>query len=445
MGDLHFPGSVIVSTISGAKMQTSKALVACVCACVAIAAVVTLCSEDSSAIAKEDKRPRSGYQASSGFTKLVPHKWLTGEKTTPHQNIVNFKAYCVEAYDSVKVYAGTEGRRSKQTGIILKILASYGAKKMGKSIVMEYAGIMGAMRAAHPIGFGNYFIKSLNDALLRGTGALVFSAKSGLDENFGDLVVMDARAMGMTSRPRYFATLAVKLVGFLAMRAEVYKRADNADAYAAVRYLKDKKHKRYKSFFARSLEKVRAAQKVLFDKIWRKAKKSEIAAFKKMYKKNHKARFELVRVQTPAGMQQALKTAKKVGWLKDSTFPTMKQIKAAADKKAAEFMKHVRKSQITLPKVIAKLAKKAGKPLSKKDQAKKDAKGPKCIGWREVTGCSKKKATTAKVVGKASCTKTIGGAKAGFCACRTTAGIKKLPVGCSHAEFTCKEMCDFQL
>merc|ERR1712070_1051700 len=78
------------------------------------------------------------------------------------------------------------------------------------------------------------------------------------------------------------------------------------------------------------------------------------------------------------------------------------------------------------------------KPLSKKAQAKKDAKGPKCIGWREVTGCNPK----SKVVSKSSCSKTIGDAKAGYCECR---GNKKLKVGCAHAEFTCKEMCDFQL
>jgi hypothetical protein len=421
-------------------MQRSKALLAFVGACVAVAAVVTLCGEDSSpvtrAVTREENHP------SSGFSKPKPRKWLTGEKTTPHQNIVNLKAYAVEAFDQVKIYALSEATKSKQMGIILQILLRYGKHKMKKKIVMEYADIMGKLRARHPIGLGNYFLNSMNDALLRGTGALIYSSGSkrgsGLDENYGDLILLDSKAMGMTSRPRYFSTIAVRLVAFLAMRAEVYKRADNADAYAAVQYLKDKKHKRYKTFFAREMLKVRTAQAKLFKKIWQKAKVAEIAAFKKLFAKNHKAKFKLVRVQTPAGTAAAVETAKKLGWLKDSTFPTVSQIKAAADKKARAFLKHVKRSQVGLSTVVSKLESKAKKPLSKKAQAKKDAKGPKCIGWREVTGCNPK----SKVVSKSSCSKTIGDAKAGYCECR---GNKKLKVGCAHAEFTCKEMCDFQL
>lgn len=89
------------------------------------------------------------------------------------------------------------------------------------NIVVDYAKVMRAVRATHPIGLGRYMLDAMDATMIAGKSPVRVTTKA---------VTLDATIMGLKSAPSYFAHLAVSVSKYAVTRASVEDKVDNDEA-----------------------------------------------------------------------------------------------------------------------------------------------------------------------------------------------------------------------
>merc|ERR1712036_127169 len=169
-------------------------------------------------------------------------KLLNGKRQKIADNYLSLKAYAAVAKDKVEDYLakGGKNRNLSSVGDLLttvgalskvKVKATkglgFGAKKIpsifsGKKIkvkgsvskinglVTEYMKVLSQVRNRFPVGLGNYLMAKLETSM-QGTGALEVDK---VQDRAGNYVFINGHAVGLSSKLRDFATLAVHMAHY---------------------------------------------------------------------------------------------------------------------------------------------------------------------------------------------------------------------------------------
>merc|ERR1711959_313855 len=167
---------------------------------------------------------------------------LNGKRQKIADNYLSLKAYAAVAKDKVEDYLakGGKNRNLSSVGDLLttvgalskvKVKATkglgFGAKKIpsifsGKKIkvkgsvskinglVTEYMKVLSQVRNRFPVGLGNYLMAKLETSM-QGTGALEVDK---VQDRAGNYVFINGHAVGLSSKLRDFATLAVHMAHY---------------------------------------------------------------------------------------------------------------------------------------------------------------------------------------------------------------------------------------
>merc|ERR1712072_905974 len=169
-------------------------------------------------------------------------KLLNGKRQKIADNYLSLKAYAAVAKDKVEDYLakGDKNRNLSSVGDLLTTVGAlskvkvkvtkglgFGAKKIpsifsGKKIkvkgsvskinglVTEYMKVLSQVRNRFPVGLGNYLMAKLETSM-QGTGALEVDK---VQDRAGNYVFINGHAVGLSSKLRDFATLAVHMAHY---------------------------------------------------------------------------------------------------------------------------------------------------------------------------------------------------------------------------------------
>merc|ERR1711881_314266 len=162
-------------------------------------------------------------------------KLLNGKRQKIADNYLSLKAYAAVAKDKVQDYLakGGKNRNLSSVGALSKVKVKatkglgFGAKKIpsifsGKKIkvkgsvskinglVTEYMKVLSQVRNRFPVGLGNYLMAKLETSM-QGTGALEVDK---VQDRAGNYVFINGHAVGLSSKLRDFATLAVHMAHY---------------------------------------------------------------------------------------------------------------------------------------------------------------------------------------------------------------------------------------
>merc|ERR1712057_151458 len=160
-------------------------------------------------------------------------KLLNGKRQKIADNYLSLKAYAAVAKDKVTDYLakGGKNRNLSSVGDLLttvgalskiKVKATKGLGFSGKKIavkgsvskinglVTEYMKVLSEVRNRFPVGLGNYLMAKLETSM-QGTGALEVDK---VQDRAGNYVFINGHAVGLSSKLRDFATLAVHMAHY---------------------------------------------------------------------------------------------------------------------------------------------------------------------------------------------------------------------------------------
>merc|ERR1711988_1855007 len=276
-------------------------------------------------------------------------------------NVRALKTYSLAAYDKAVDFKNSHASLSKQA--LVDLIIAYGKpSKKAENIVTQYADVTGKLKTVYTAGIGKYLLDHCDKAVVFGSGATVESRNV-----IGAWVAQfNANSLGLNSPPHYFRTLAVKLSDYQQQKIKVDALSKNADAEAAAAWLMKGTRKKYKSFLARIVAKVKARS----EKLWKKVIKSAEKAEKKKWKESKKLHF-----QPPSGVAGASKEYARLA--KKLKMPSLSEMKKAAEKLAKQWQKRKKSTAKSIKKVIKKIEKKDEDKDNKKAAAAKTADAAK--------------------------------------------------------------------
>jgi len=275
------------------------------------------------------------------------------------KNLIDFKSYCISAYPDIRSQMDKVG--TKQAGELLHFMARYGEDgrdngsgrfHLPANIIVEYSNLLAQFRKRNPFGLLAYLFDKLNDSLLSGKGVLktqhggVYVCTTLCGLKYGELVMIDHKALGLTQEPAFVKRIAQLKVDYYTARGRVEPKCVGADVKASGMFLQNKIMGHYQSFFIRQLNKNYAKMAKIFNGIVKISLAAEKKAFVDEYTANRKAVFAQVYKQATAGRTSAQAARDKVAWIP----PSIAQMKIAAKKAAAKWLKHYTKR---LPKTGA--------------------------------------------------------------------------------------------
>merc|ERR1711959_166913 len=243
-----------------------------------------------------------------------------------HKNIVEFKAYCVSAYD----ITDTAMAGAKHASIVPFILA-FGKNARNRNIITEYGQLYAYFGNKFKRGLGYYILKRLNKAILYGKGVTTVVRGTRVLQS-GQWIALNHRTLGLATRPGYLMRLAVRTTLYAKNLNYIRTNNAHADAFAAVQYLKGKTQRAYQSFLAREMAIVARHKNKNYRSVVKAAKTAEAVAYGAAKKRDPKAKLTHARIQTPAGKEAAGYVKGKITW----KIPPMKVLikRAAAKAKA---------------------------------------------------------------------------------------------------------------
>jgi hypothetical protein len=264
---------------------------------------------------------------------------LAAKSTKVHDNVVAFKAYCVAAFDSVHDLV------DHKTSSIVPIVSQFGKDGDNKNVILEYSKLFGKAIGEFKTGMGKYMLDKLNTALLTSKadqGIVVMQPGDNLH------YVLDYSALGLQDLPRYFKKMRVNVQDFNEAYHKIGEANSNADAMAAVAFLKGKHNEEYMSFLDREIAKQDAIKAGRFKKIADHAFKAEVTAMDGSVENNPDAILQHVAVQAPAGRD----AANEANGIIPEVALTMAQMQANAKAAADKYMADLKDAEANTEQII---------------------------------------------------------------------------------------------
>jgi len=286
--------------------------------------------------AEVEEDPLLAKAAESGVTG----KAVDADKI--HKHIVELKAYCVGVQEKVL------DMFEHQSASIVPFILAFGKDAKNENIILEYAQTYAKLEEEWTSGMGMYILKHMNKAMLAGDGVLTM---------LGREYVFDYIALGFTHLPRYLKGLTVSITNYRYKLDEIEKLADNAEAKAAAKFLKDKQNSAYMAFVERAQAKADADGVSPYRNVYDAAVKAEYAAYLhavSVVPENHRMH---AAVQMPAGYAAAVATRAANNDRKRKT--TDEEIQKEAADAAKWFIKTLTKNTATSAGLIANLEQEA--------------------------------------------------------------------------------------
>lgn len=276
----------------------SRTRVALILAVASVAAVCFLSQvEDQHETAlQEISQMSTGFDEEDPLLAKAAESAVTGKAVDAesiHKHIVELKAYCVGVHQKVT------DMYEHQTASIVPFILAFGKDAKTENIILEYSQTYAKLEERFTSGMGMYILKHMNKAMLAGDGVLTMLGKK---------YTFDFIALGFTHLPQYLKELTVSLSDYRYKYSEIEKLADNAEAKAASKFLKDKQDTAYTAFLERAQAKADASGVNPYRNVYDAAMKAEYAAYLhavSVVPTNHRMH---AAVQMPAGYAAAMAT-----------------------------------------------------------------------------------------------------------------------------------------
>lgn len=273
---------------------------------------------------------------------------------TTLKNIMDFKAFCMGAYVTTRALMQKYPKKGPASAV-LDFIAQIGQSghwegdgdaKLPANIVGEYVKIMSAMKKVNYEGVNAYVFDRMDDAILRGTGAIKFerslnafaASPWGDAVTVGPLVALDKKAMGLTVDPPFVEELAQSIADFDVNRAKVETKCSGADVLASAMFYQNKGKGHYTSFLNREINKVYNKMMREFHIVANYSLHAQVQEFELVYRQARKAVFAQIFKPTNAGYDAAMKKREELAWAP----PTMAVLKARAKAHATAWLKRYR-------------------------------------------------------------------------------------------------------
>merc|ERR1712070_9050 len=258
-------------SVATTKKQMALARTAFVAVCVAAVLCSVMSTQSETAVAEDE----------------ASVKMVAGSAAQVLDNIAALKSYAITAIgDAKKLKAAA---KTMKFSILANLLIKLGQVNR-KNIVTEYSDAIGELKAKYRGGFQNYILLHLDHAVTVGKGVVLTKQLDGTGRTSkkGLYAILDKKAIGLQSRPKYFETLAQRYSAFSAVKVKIDTISRDADHQAAAAWLGAGSKKRYKSFAETIQGKIDAKRSRFENKISSVAMDAEVAKFRTDLKKGKK-------------------------------------------------------------------------------------------------------------------------------------------------------------
>jgi hypothetical protein len=187
------------------------------------------------------------------------------------------------------VYAKPKEHRSKKLpndipGLAVKLPSAasmhpHQKKTVVGNIIVDYARAMRKLKKHYNFGISKYVMLRLDNAVKSGkSDSLAHMVRT---HDGAPMIGYSHKALGLTTRPRYFEKLAVPLTMYRTKAHEVMKQTRNADTAAAAMWLHSGEKGAYQSFMHREISKINVKRKIYNTKTLSTIRNYVADAFKK--------------------------------------------------------------------------------------------------------------------------------------------------------------------
>jgi len=258
-------------SVATTKKQMALARTAFVAVCVAAVLCSVMYIQSETAVAEDE----------------ASVKMVAGSAAQVLDNIAALKSYAITAIgDAKKLKAAA---KTMKFSILANLLIKLGQVNR-KNTVTEYSDAIGELKAKYRGGFQNYILLHLDHAVTVGKGVVLTKQLDGTGRTSkkGLYAILDKKAIGLQSQPKYFETLAQRYSAFSAVKVKIDTISRDADHQAAAAWLGAGSKKRYKSFAETIQGKIDAKRSRFENKISSVAMDAEVAKFRTDLKKGKK-------------------------------------------------------------------------------------------------------------------------------------------------------------